>query len=293
MNKCQEIIENEKLRKKLNSIGIYSSIGPTGPRGLPGTNINIRGSFNSIDELINAHPQGSMGDTYLINGDLYYWNDDSMSWENAGHIGGPTGPTGPRGEKGELGAKGDKGEKGDSGSKGDKGEQGEIGPTGPRGLPGETGLTGEVGPTGPKGNPGGIEAYAERYSTDVQRFNITAGTDAIIPLDKTGPVFNANYNSSYAIEIKKFGAYQINYFLNLLTSTDTDYVVSIKASGTKLPSSNIKGQAKANSRTSINGTLIFGLAEGDEITFVITAENNTELIFDGTTNAKLSIIKLD
>lgn len=293
MNKCQEIIENEKLRKKLNSIGIYSSIGPTGPRGLPGTNINIRGSFNSIDELINAHPQGSMGDTYLINGDLYYWNDDSMSWENAGHIGGPTGPTGPRGEKGELGAKGDKGEKGDSGSKGDKGEQGEIGPTGPRGLPGETGLTGEVGPTGPKGNPGGIEAYAERYSTDVQRFNITAGTDAIIPLDKTGPAFNANYNSSYAIEIKKFGAYQINYFLNLLTSTDTDYVVSIKASGTKLPSSNIKGQAKANSRTSINGTLIFGLAEGDEITFVITAENNTELIFDGTTNAKLSIIKLD
>ena len=293
MNKCQEIIENEKLRKKLNSIGIYSSIGPTGPRGLPGTNINIRGSFNSIDELINAHPQGSMGDTYLINGDLYYWNDDSMSWENAGHIGGPTGPTGPRGEKGELGPKGDKGEKGDSGSKGDKGEQGEIGPTGPRGLPGEIGLTGEVGPTGPKGNPGGIEAYAERYSTDVQRFNITAGTDAIIPLDKTGPAFNANYNSSYAIEIKKFGAYQINYFLNLLTSTDTDYVVSIKASGTKLPSSNIKGQAKANSRTSINGTLIFGLAEGDEITFVITAENNTELIFDGTTNAKLSIIKLD
>ena len=293
MNKCQEIIKNEKLRKKLNSIGIYSSIGPTGPRGLPGTNINIRGSFNSIDELINAHPQGSMGDTYLINGDLYYWNDDSMSWENAGHIGGPTGPTGPRGEKGELGPKGDKGEKGDSGSKGDKGEQGEIGPTGPRGLPGETGLTGEVGPTGPKGNPGGIEAYAERYSTDVQRFNITAGTDAIIPLDKTGPAFNANYNSSYAIEIKKFGAYQINYFLNLLTSTDTDYVISIKASGTKLPSSNIKGQAKANSRTSINGTLIFGLAEGDEITFVITAENNTELIFDGTTNAKLSIIKLD
>ena len=271
-------------------------VGPTGPTGPSGTGINIHGTYNSLNELEKMHPTGNDGDCYIVDGSLYVWNAESKAWNDVGKIEGPKGDKGDPGEKGEPGPKGDKGEKGDPGPKGDKGnpgEKGEIGPAGPRGLPGETGLTGEVGPTGPKGNPGGIEAYAERYSTDVQRFNITAGTDAIIPLDKTGPVFNANYNSSYAIEIKKFGAYQINYFLNLLTSTDTDYVVSIKASGTKLPSSNIKGQAKANSRTSINGTLIFGLAEGDEITFVITAENNTELIFDGTTNAKLSIIKLD
>ena len=217
MDKCQEIRENEKLRKKLNSIGIYNSIN-------------------------------------LI------------------------GPTGPRGDKGDPGDVGPKGDKGDPGPKGDKGDPGEKG---------------EAGPAGPRGTPGGIEAYAERYSNNTQRFNVTADTETIIPLEKTGPAFFADYDSTYAIEIKKFGAYQINYFLNILTSADTDYVVSIKASGTKLPSSDIKGHANANSRTSLNGTLIFGLAEGDEITLVITTNSNTELIFDGTTNAKLSIVKLD
>ena len=34
-------------------------------------------------------------------------------------------------------------------------------------------------------------------------------------------------------------------------------------------------------------------AKGDEVTLVITSEQETDLIFDGTTNAKLSVIKLD
>lgn len=50
-----------------------------------------------------------MGDTYLINGDLYYWNEDSMSWENVGHIGEPTGPTGPKGDTGIQGLQGPQG----------------------------------------------------------------------------------------------------------------------------------------------------------------------------------------
>lgn len=48
--KCEinDIIETARIRNKLKKIGIC---GPTGPRGLPGTNINIRGSFNSLDDL--------------------------------------------------------------------------------------------------------------------------------------------------------------------------------------------------------------------------------------------------
>lgn len=34
-------------------------------------------------------------------------------------------------------------------------------------------------------------------------------------------------------------------------------------------------------------------AKGDEVTLVITSEQETDLIFDGTTNAKLNVIKLD
>lgn len=91
-----------------------------------------------------------MGDTYLIDGDLYYWSSDQMKWENAGHIGGPTGP---------------------------QGEPGEIGPTGP------------TGPQGSKGEPSGVGAYGERYSDSPQRYQVLANTPTIIPLEKNGPLF--------------------------------------------------------------------------------------------------------
>lgn len=180
-----------------------------------------------------------------------------------------------------------KGEKGDVGPQGIQGEEGVAGP------PGEKGEQGPTGPQGPKGEPNGIEAYGERYTNSTQRFNLTANTETIIPLETTGVAIFTEFDSTYAINIKKFGTYQISYFLNVATSVDTNYVVSIKASGTRLRSSDIKVQAKANTITQVNGSLLFGLAEGDEVTFVITSEQNTELIFDGTTNAKLTVIKLD
>lgn len=180
-----------------------------------------------------------------------------------------------------------KGEKGEQGPPGIQGEQGVAGP------PGEQGEVGPVGPQGPKGAPNGIEAYGERYTNSTQRFNLTANRETIIPLETTGVAIFTDFDSTYAINIRKFGTYQINYFLNVATSVDTNYVVSIEASGTKLRSSDIKVQAKANTITQVNGSLLFGLAEGDEVTFVITSEQNTELIFDGTTGAKLTVIKLD
>lgn len=52
--------ETAEIRNKLKKLGICSVVGPTGPRGLPGTNINIRGSFNSLEELMRTYPQGKM-----------------------------------------------------------------------------------------------------------------------------------------------------------------------------------------------------------------------------------------
>lgn len=323
MNESQNIRklkENIKLRKELSNIGICSFIGPTGPRGLPGANINIKGSFESLEELKNVHPKGEMGDTYLINGNLYYWDEENKMWSNAGHIGGPTGPKGEQGEIGPIGPKGDRGEigpKGETGLQGPKGDQGEIGPTGPKGdrgeigPKGETGLQGpkgeqgeigptgpkgdrgEIGPQGPKGDPGEVAAYGERYSNQNQRFSLKANVETIIPLEQTGPAIFTNYNSTYAIEIKKYGTYLINYFLNIATSTDTNYTVNVKANGVKAPASVIKGEGKANSISSINGSTLFALTEDDEVTLVITTDQDTDLIFDGTINAKLSVIKLD
>lgn len=139
---------------------------------------------------------------------------------------------------------------------------GPTGPRGPQGIQGPAGIAGTqgvTGPTGPRGEPNGIGAYAERHSISNQRFNISANREIIIPLEATGPAIFAEYNSSYAIIIKKYVTYQINYFLNVATSVDANYTISIKASGTKLPYSEIRGIGKANIINQVSGTLIFSL----------------------------------
>lgn len=84
---------------------------------------------NTYQELINAHPTGNDGDSYIVDGSLYVWLNNS--WENVGNIKGDTGATGPKGDTGNSGAKGDTG---NSGAKGDKGD---TGPQGPKGDTGE------------------------------------------------------------------------------------------------------------------------------------------------------------
>ena len=158
---------------------------------------------------------------------------------------------------------------------------------------GPKGERGDIGPQGLKGDSGGIEAYGERYSNKSQTFQITADRETVIPLEQTGPAIFTDYDSSYAIEIKKYGAYLVNYYLNVATSVDTNYVISVNASGIKLPASNVKVQAKANTIQQVYGSALFALVEGDEVTLVVSSEKNTDLIFDDTTCAKLSVIKLD
>lgn len=220
----------------------------------------------------------------------------------------------PRGEKGNIGPKGDKGD------------------LGPRGLPGEIGQSerisidntetitpeeeasvlddfennihhltfyipkgekGNTGPKGDKGDPGKIIAYGERYSASAQRINLTQNVETIIPLENTGVAFLTSFNSTYAIVVRELGTYQINYYIKLNTTTDINYKIGIKVEGLILPPSIITGKTKANEQSQISGTFLFSLRENDEVTLVITAIENTELIFDDNVNARLSIIQLD
>ena len=41
--KIKKLKENLKIKNKLNEIGIYGMVGPTGPRGMPSTGINVKG----------------------------------------------------------------------------------------------------------------------------------------------------------------------------------------------------------------------------------------------------------
>ncbi len=105
--------------------------GATGDTGATGVGTTIKGSYNTYQELINAHPTGNDSDSYLVNGSLYVWLDNA--WENVGCI---------------------KGDKGDTGASGPKGDTGDTGPQGVKGDTGNTGAKGDTGASGPKGDTG-------------------------------------------------------------------------------------------------------------------------------------------
>ena len=64
--------------------------GDKGDKGDDGTSVTILSpSYNTLDELLQAHPKGNSGDAYLVNGELYVWN--GQAWENVGKIQGPAG----------------------------------------------------------------------------------------------------------------------------------------------------------------------------------------------------------
>jgi hypothetical protein len=101
--------------------GPTGPIGATGATGPIGAGLNILGSFNTYAALVAAYPTGSIGDAYLIGGDLWVWS--GTQWLNTGNILGPTGP-----------------------------QSTVPGPTGPTGPPSTVACpTGPTGSTGPQG----------------------------------------------------------------------------------------------------------------------------------------------
>lgn len=71
------------------------------PKGTDGTSVNILGSYNSYEELKQAHPTGSVGDAYIVQGNMYVWNDEEQDWVDVGDIQGPAGKDGQDGSNGK------------------------------------------------------------------------------------------------------------------------------------------------------------------------------------------------
>ena len=111
--------------------GPKGDTGPAGADGKDGTGVTILGSYENSGALQEAHPNGNPGDAYLVDGDLYVWDQTGSQWKNVGTIQGP---------------KGDKGDTGAQGAKGDTGAQGPAGPgiTIGSGTPSQPGVTGET-----------------------------------------------------------------------------------------------------------------------------------------------------
>ena len=68
--------------------------GDKGDRGADGTGVSILGSYASLSELQAAHPTGNIGDSYMIDGNLYVWSATTNTWNNVGSIKGEKGSPG-------------------------------------------------------------------------------------------------------------------------------------------------------------------------------------------------------
>ena len=71
------------------------------PKGTDGTSVNILGSYDSYEELKQAHPTGNIGDAYIVQGDMYVWNVEEQDWVDVGDIQGPAGSPGKDGTNGK------------------------------------------------------------------------------------------------------------------------------------------------------------------------------------------------
>lgn len=65
--------------------------GAKGADGADGTGIEILGSYDTMAELIAAHPTGTAGQAYMVGTDLVVWDANSSSWKDVGRIQGANG----------------------------------------------------------------------------------------------------------------------------------------------------------------------------------------------------------
>lgn len=211
-----------------------------------------------------------------------------------------------------------------------KGIKGDRGDMGPRGLPGEIGRSehiaidetetlepgepaqvmdtfenwvhhlsflipkgakGDVGPPGPAG-PSFISAYGLRYSMIETQLSLVQGVDTVIPLPEKGVALFTDYPDNNSIKIKETGVYLISYLLCGATNEDCSITLSIRANDLLQPATNATSEFQAQIINSISGTTIVSLQENDAVTLNAKASMAVNLIFNGSTNAMLSVIKI-
>lgn len=90
--------------------------------------LSIKGSYDTYEELVQAHPTGSLGDAYIVGDDLYLWVNNA--WSNVGQFRGEDGATPEIGTNGNWYINGVDTGKPSRGVKGDAGEDGVDGQDG-------------------------------------------------------------------------------------------------------------------------------------------------------------------
>ena len=177
------------------------------------------------------------------------------------------------------------------GEKGEQGPQGQQGEQGPQGQQGEQGITGPQGPIGPPG-PSNITAYGIRYSMSDDQLNLQQAIDTTIPLNEKGVALFTEYPDDNSIKINESGVYLVSYFFTGATNEDCSLTTSIRANNILQPATNTTSEFQAQIINNISGSTIVSLLKDDHITLNIKSSITVNLIFNGSTNAMLSVIKI-
>jgi len=261
--------------------GPQGSTGASGPAGADGTSVVILGGLASSANLPTQN--NSIGDAYLINGELYVWN--GSSWENVGNIQGPqgiqgdtgpqgiqgiqgpTGLTGPEGPTGQAGPTGQQGPTGNTGPQGPAGPQGSTGPQGIQGPTGPQGLTGPQGPVGPEGpegpeGPAGSNDYNELTNKPSLAFVPLAGSSDVA--GSISPISDSSYN--LGTNTLRWS----NLYVDTITSTNPI------ASATNATNFNV---ASDNSTNATHYIIFAGAATGNQ-----RPNSDTSLTYNPSTN---------
>ncbi len=179
--------------------GAQGETGPTGPKGEQGevgpagSSVTIKGSYDTLEELLLKHPVGKESDAYLIGDNLYVWSVDGNSWKDVGVI------RGPKGEKGEMG---------------------------PQGIPGPTGLMGPTGPTGPAIKPeiGGGFFVALNSSLPSGGYQVASNMRLPITRKDTDNMGIYSLDSqNYTIQFNQQGSYKITFIVNAYIPSITTF----------------------------------------------------------------------
>lgn len=313
MNSCDDY---ERIRKRIEEERKKYQIcyvqGPTGPRGekgdrgIPGPSSIDVGITETVEpfEVAKVENSGTNEDVILN------FKIPRGQQGVEGKIG-PQGIPGPKGEKGDIGPQGIKGERGDQGpSTIQIGNVETIEPTEEAeviniGTPvdvvldfkipkGEKGDTGDRGPQGPAGPPGTefVSSYGIRYLMTDTQLNLPQGTDTTIPLYEKGAAFLTEYPDNNSIKIKENGVYLISYSLCGATNEDCALTMSVRANDILQPATNTTSEFQAQIINCISGSTIVSLNKDDLVTINVKPSMTVNIIFNGSTNAVLSVTKI-
>lgn len=313
MNSCDDY---ERIRKRIEEERKKYQIcyvqGPTGPRGekgdrgIPGPSSIDVGITETVEpfEVAKVENSGTNEDVILN------FKIPRGQQGVEGKIG-PQGIPGPKGEKGDIGPQGIKGERGDQGpSTIQIGNVETIEPTEEAeviniGTPvdvvldfkipkGEKGDTGDRGPQGPAGPPGTefVSSYGIRYLMTDTQLNLPQGTDTTIPLYEKGAAFLTEYPDNNSIKIKENGVYLISYSLCGATNEDCSLTMSVRANDILQPATNTTSEFQAQIINCISGSTIVSLNKDDLVTLNVRPSMTVNIIFNGSTNAVLSVTKI-